>query len=154
MHSVSPPCSNPGPPACCRAPRFWGIIFALVTLAIWLLQPESQALDADASRARALAAASASAAREGRGRAPSALWWEVRHAYGALWRVVQLRAVWGLGAVLLSYRLGVLVRKPSLHPLFHDQSSGLTSRHLDSSPNAPSLPTCPCFCMLRWWRAR
>ncbi len=34
---------------------------------------------------------------------------EVRGAYAALWGVVRLRAVWGLVALLLTYRVGVLV---------------------------------------------
>ncbi|WIA38680.1 hypothetical protein OEZ86_001986 [Tetradesmus obliquus] len=35
-------------------------------------------------------------------------WREIRAAYVQLWEVVQLPAIWGLSALLLSYRLGVL----------------------------------------------
>ncbi|KAJ9530273.1 hypothetical protein QJQ45_023560, partial [Haematococcus lacustris] len=114
--------------------QFWGLVFALATLAIWLLVPEGSAFSAEELQSRRHLASLAAALRQTRaedlaeqgrddtgqcgrqGKQSGGGWqgWlqamsaEVAPAYWALWGVVRLPAVWGLAALLLTYRLGVL----------------------------------------------
>ncbi|KAG2491940.1 hypothetical protein HYH03_009673 [Edaphochlamys debaryana] len=98
--------------------RFWGWVFAAVTVVIALCVRETEEDDArgeDAATAPlsaedrsilgldpAPARAASSSTR------PPGVLAELREAYLGLWRVAKLHTVWRLTALLLSYRLGVL----------------------------------------------
>jgi len=83
--------------------QFWGIFFAIATLGIWMLKPEKEALTKEELENAAKRGSSSG------GMECSPLWGEIKDAYFALWQVVKLRAVWWFAALLLTYRLGVLV---------------------------------------------
>ncbi|KAF8059178.1 hypothetical protein HT031_005350 [Scenedesmus sp. PABB004] len=100
---------------------FWGWAFAAITVAIACLKTESDHyVTAAEERRKARAAAAArrgdAARRAGGLRAVPSGWAdiashrraEISAAYVQLWEVVRLPAIWGLSALLLSYRLGVL----------------------------------------------